>query len=279
MTKSKKIITNLAIISFLIVGISYLEAWTAPTGNPPNNNTDAPLNVGSLGQIKMGPLTVNGGGYNYGLSVPFGAVLIGTSTIPSSLSGSKIAIVDGSQGDGKVLVSNSQGVATWKATSTLGITGGGTSIILTPITCPSGSYVSGQNSNGSVICTPLPSTFSNSPCIWSSMYYGNGSWCQTYVGTISPTGARAYKCTNGTWIDITSAYNNLWGSNVCGAAPVLPTTTCVRNSITYSSGYKCFTSCDRPFGMGVPVTCYYEQCVNGSWINIGASTESGVVCK
>ncbi|MFA6463583.1 MAG: hypothetical protein WCV55_01100 [Candidatus Paceibacterota bacterium] len=55
---------NLYKILFLVVGIfiagaiSYVQAWTGPTGTPPTNNVDAPINVGASDQIKSGGLSV-----------------------------------------------------------------------------------------------------------------------------------------------------------------------------------------------------------------------------
>ncbi len=34
-------------------------AWTDPTGTPPNNNTEPPVNVGTVAQVKNGSLSVN----------------------------------------------------------------------------------------------------------------------------------------------------------------------------------------------------------------------------
>ncbi|MDO8572889.1 MAG: hypothetical protein Q7S11_03945 [bacterium] len=49
----------LAII--LSIGISYTYAtWAPPTATPTGGNTDAPINVGGVTQVKAGALTVNG---------------------------------------------------------------------------------------------------------------------------------------------------------------------------------------------------------------------------
>jgi hypothetical protein len=45
----------------LSVGVGYVFAsWASAPANPPNNNTDAPINVGSSSQIKTGSLTLTG---------------------------------------------------------------------------------------------------------------------------------------------------------------------------------------------------------------------------
>ncbi|MEK9135262.1 MAG: hypothetical protein AAB451_03105 [Patescibacteria group bacterium] len=57
----KKILSFLPqiIASFFLAGfVAY--AWTGPTGTPPNNNVDAPINVGTTTQTKQGDFIVNG---------------------------------------------------------------------------------------------------------------------------------------------------------------------------------------------------------------------------
>lgn len=92
---SKAIVLGLV----LSVGVGYLSAaWSEPAAGtvPPNNNTDAPINIGALPQGKSGLLTTNGG-------------LITTA----------FRLIDGTPTDdaGKVLTSNASGVATWEALS------------------------------------------------------------------------------------------------------------------------------------------------------------------
>ncbi len=45
----------------LSLGISYVYAWTAPTGAPPTNNTPEPLNTGNFLQTKTGDLWIDSG--------------------------------------------------------------------------------------------------------------------------------------------------------------------------------------------------------------------------
>jgi hypothetical protein len=54
-----KQILPLAIILIGIVSYNFMSAaWTAPTSTPPNSNTEAPIDVSSDAQIKLGPLGV-----------------------------------------------------------------------------------------------------------------------------------------------------------------------------------------------------------------------------
>lgn len=89
------------------MGTSYLYAqWAGPQANPPGQNVDAPLNVGSVSQIKQAGLS-----------------------LLSLIVNGKVQIQDGTQGKGKVLLSDANGIAGWVSTSSLGIGGGsGTSL-------------------------------------------------------------------------------------------------------------------------------------------------------
>jgi hypothetical protein len=56
-----KILETIKIVAFgvfLSFGISYVYAWTAPTGSFPTNNAPQPVNVGSSNQVKTGSLGV-----------------------------------------------------------------------------------------------------------------------------------------------------------------------------------------------------------------------------
>lgn len=78
--------TNILIFSSitLIAGAITAFAWTGPTAAPPSNNADAPLNVSSQAQSKIGGLLLNTGGAANALIIPSGNVGIGT-TNPSNL--------------------------------------------------------------------------------------------------------------------------------------------------------------------------------------------------
>jgi len=79
-----KIITLAVVLSF---GVQFASAqWAAPTQNPPQANTPAPLNVGSAGQVKDGGLTLGftmpAGTASPALTIPTGRVSIGAGTAP-----------------------------------------------------------------------------------------------------------------------------------------------------------------------------------------------------
>lgn len=74
-TKSIALILGVLAMSFLV---GYLVlAWTEPTTTPPGGNVPAPLNVGNVGQSKVGGLILNTGGAPIGLIVDKGNVGIG----------------------------------------------------------------------------------------------------------------------------------------------------------------------------------------------------------
>ncbi len=81
----------LLIITLFFAGVPYIfAAWTGPDAAPPGNNVAAPINISSVDQDKagglsLGKLAVNG----------------------------QVQIKDGTQGAGKVLTSDVDGVASW----------------------------------------------------------------------------------------------------------------------------------------------------------------------
>ncbi len=86
-TKIRRTLSQVALVAVALlfsVGIQALAAsWAGPTAAPPGNNTPAPLNVGSTGQTKAGPLVVNSSGsvspgllVNSGITVSSGDVTV-----------------------------------------------------------------------------------------------------------------------------------------------------------------------------------------------------------
>lgn len=61
MQKTISTIKSLILVLALTIGMSYVfAAWTGPTGTPPNNNADAPINVSEFAQYKNAGLSLNG---------------------------------------------------------------------------------------------------------------------------------------------------------------------------------------------------------------------------
>lgn len=50
---------SLVLALILVGGLSYVFAWTGPSTTPPNGNVAAPVNTGSVGQVKTGYLGVS----------------------------------------------------------------------------------------------------------------------------------------------------------------------------------------------------------------------------
>lgn len=134
----------IALALILAVGVQTAFAWYVPLQAPPEGNTSAPLNVGADLQIKVGGLTVgntqvaDAGLTVKGKTVTEGSLKVNTSvsapydigfiTFGKSIFNGAITLADGSQGAGKVLTSDANGVASWQAVPVAsGGGGGGTS--------------------------------------------------------------------------------------------------------------------------------------------------------
>ena len=83
---SRALLVSLAI--FFSAGVQvFAQSFTEPSSAtiPPNNNVDAPLDVGASAQSKTAGLVLNTGGASNGLLVPYGNVGIGTLTPATTL--------------------------------------------------------------------------------------------------------------------------------------------------------------------------------------------------
>jgi len=114
MTNSKHLIKKVAIISGLMLGgfaIAALAAsWTPPTAQPPENNVDAPINVGSSPQGKVGRLGLGQAQPRVGAAV---LDVLGAGVI-DNLFANTFTLTSGSPENGKVLTAtNNNGLATW----------------------------------------------------------------------------------------------------------------------------------------------------------------------
>jgi len=56
--KEKVIPLTVGVLTFSLLSILSTFAWTEPSQDPPNDNIQAPVNVGSVAQTKSGSLTV-----------------------------------------------------------------------------------------------------------------------------------------------------------------------------------------------------------------------------
>src|SRR3989344_5195872 len=96
MNKLKKSLLSIVIGLVLAAGLSYAASWTGPTANPPNDNADAPINIGSATQVKGGSLGVDG-----------------FSAFSKAIFYNTIQIKGGAPGEGKFLISDAAGNARW----------------------------------------------------------------------------------------------------------------------------------------------------------------------
>ncbi len=107
-----KNITTIITSLILFASVPVAFAWTAAPKNPPKDNAPAPITVADVDQNKQGKLGLGG------LAV-FG----------------KFQLIDGTQGVGKVLVSDANGKASWAPMA--GVGSGGTTVSSSgqPIVC------------------------------------------------------------------------------------------------------------------------------------------------
>ncbi|MBU3669059.1 MAG: hypothetical protein FGM57_03815 [Candidatus Taylorbacteria bacterium] len=96
--KVKDIVYPIVAAILLVSGANAIYAWTAPMAIPPKGNVAAPINVSNAPQVKKGALGVEGNFAVFGNSAFVG----------------KVRIADGTQGNGRVLTSDANGVASWK---------------------------------------------------------------------------------------------------------------------------------------------------------------------
>ena len=112
--KSLQTLKVLSLAIILALGIHFVSVeaagWSSPTAAPPGNNTAAPLNVGSVGQIKDGGLTL-------------GSALTSNATV-LNLANGKLLLRGATGSAGQVLKADPSGQAVWGPDNT----GGGSSL-------------------------------------------------------------------------------------------------------------------------------------------------------
>ncbi|MDR3558572.1 MAG: hypothetical protein P4L61_03505 [Candidatus Pacebacteria bacterium] len=187
----KKILSSIAIgAGAIVIGLGFqyvLADWTAAPSSPPSGNTPAPINVGTAGQAKNGGLTL---GSATPLTTSSSSLDVENGSFIKGILTQGFALVNGTQGNGKVLESDANGLTTWVATSSLGVGGivrvvGGTNITVTQSGSDSGVKTftiscSGCSSGGSSSGTTVDGNFasqngSGAGSGWVSCEYTNGS--------------------------------------------------------------------------------------------------------
>lgn len=86
-SRSKKLLANLPGTLALIIAfgsIAYAGSWTNPPANPPGNNVDTPINVGSALQFKSGPLVLSNSLSVGGLLLASNGITVGSANAPST---------------------------------------------------------------------------------------------------------------------------------------------------------------------------------------------------
>ena len=185
-----KLAILLVILTTALLSNHLFAAWSPAPPNPPSSNVDAPLHEGGDDQLK-----------NAGLNL-----LLLIINGPTRLLNGPLYIQDGSEGTGKVLISDTSGQASWVATSTLGTAGGGAATLPTcpagsymvytsgswecmsselqlPVTdvCASGEAIQSVNADGTVVCAPIPGPVS---CQYKGVTYSYGQECKILESTV-----------------------------------------------------------------------------------------------
>ena len=89
----KFIITIVLVLGFSISLQSLIAAWQEPTVSPPGDNTDTPINRGSVTQDKLGGLNIGGS-----MGVGQDLIINGRMAINTSTSSSRLKLLDNSGG-------------------------------------------------------------------------------------------------------------------------------------------------------------------------------------
>ncbi len=175
--KTATILKSTFIILAFAFSVEALATWTLPSSAPTGGNTPPPLNTSISMQAKngglwLGGLFVNGhADFNSTLST-VGAIGVGVLNPTAKLDvAGKIKMVDGTQGQNKVLASDATGLASWKNLSEIGGGNGG-----------GGNNGSTPGGSGS---TNYVSKWTNSNTLANSQIYDNGT--NVGVGMSAPT--------------------------------------------------------------------------------------------
>lgn len=131
-----KVIVLAVILAAGLQSVSAATSWRPAAGPPPGNNTEAPINEGATGQLKIGGLTVGTGNPSLGFEVNGGAVRFTSAAL-------------GTPTNGYVLKSDGTGNVKWGPDNSSGGTGG--SITTSCAGNPSGGFMTGL-SNSSATC-------------------------------------------------------------------------------------------------------------------------------
>ena len=222
-TLKTQLLNTLKIIilaSIVVLGVQYVSAttWVAPTGNPPTNNTPAPINGGGTAQEKTGGLIVgSGSGVSLGLLVKNGlTVSNGPVTLTTTISGS-------APSTGYFLAAaDTGGLATWAPLPAGGLGGGG--ITLTDVFNYMASNIVYHSKTGSwatqniqISCNSTELLIACSGAPGSSYYLSGNNW----YWTLTPSGSLGGTCSMNT---SRGAYNQFVGDQ-----PPSVTATCLKH--------------------------------------------------
>ncbi|MEK9135317.1 MAG: hypothetical protein AAB451_03430 [Patescibacteria group bacterium] len=160
----KKILPQIIASLFLAGFVVY--AWTGPTGPPPNNNVDAPINVGDTSQYKSGAFGLGGLFHAFSDAIFDGKVGIGTTNPQGQLD----------VGEGIFVVSKEQQIIS----SVVGPNNAGQ--FINDVSCGSASWTNPQNAG--------------SPDVQYATVPVNASWPDENTGISTPNPSSCLKSTS-----------------------------------------------------------------------------------
>ncbi|MDO8572887.1 MAG: hypothetical protein Q7S11_03935 [bacterium] len=195
---------TLLLALILSIGVSYAyAAWSPPSTSPTGGNTDAPINVGGVTQVKAGALTVNG------LLTAVSKLMVGGAGTPPG--GLTLGVI-GNVGADKYCDRNGNNCIS------AGIGAGGIQKRVTG-TCSGGNFLVGVNPDGSVNCAAASggTQFYQCPNIQRSINEGGTtSYCPTNcTGQLSTSNTCTYQEPDVQWPCVNG--NNQWQSASCSA--------------------------------------------------------------
>lgn len=196
----------LFVLGLGIIAVSTIVyGWTGPTATPPDGNVDAPINVGSSVQKKIGSFSLGGDLRNQNIKFD----VIGAGMFNDLFTGTlQISGGTGAGTRGKVLVaSNDNGLVEWVSTST----------IFSPVTSSNNNGVNRIIAGNGISISPTSGT--------GTVTVSRGNTVPTYV-TCSSNGEASCtaSCSAGKYVtgggcDINMGQNSIYDSGIISSRP------------------------------------------------------------
>lgn len=274
----KQRFSQILILAIVLLPLAFTaRGYTAPTAAPTGGNTDGPLTVGSVDEVKLGGLSVNAFHATGGALFVQDAYLQGfvrggtpTTTLP-------IAVTTDVAVSGNVMTKNAvsttlagTGIRPLCATAagtyapcTVGAAGPTVHLTATPVTSANKSKLT-WTSSGATSCTGTNfSTGAGSPTVSTGTGVGVTitGMSQTYSIACTGAGGTAYDSVT---LTISDLCGSTVGSCIAGATASSPVTTYVPGNTSTGGGlYSTFDSCQTSWtctaGNGTASLCSFSS--------------------